>query len=167
MVYVRTASFVERMKKLMGEYYSPISCMYHYLHMAENNFKGYLREEIVWTKKYFYVLRPILACIWIERGFGVIPMEFAKLVERVVESDDLRREIDELLIMKRAGAELRRGPITPVLSGFIEQELVRLNAGLQPPSRSRDHAPLNRLFVETLREVNGEGIGPRVQVDDS
>ena len=25
----------------------------------------------VWTKKYFYVLRPILACIWIEQGHGV------------------------------------------------------------------------------------------------
>lgn len=166
-VYVRKSSFVERMRGLMDEYYSPIACMYHYLHMAENNYRRYLREEIVWTKKYFYVLRPILACIWIERGFGVVPMEFAKLVERMVESDDLRREIDELLVRKRAGAELRRGPLNPVLSGFIDQELVRLNARLQPPSKSKDHAPLDRLFVETLREVNGEGIGPCVQVDES
>ncbi len=51
--------------------------------------------------------------------------------------------------------------------GFIDHEVVRLNAGLHPPSRSNAHVSLDRLFVETLREVNGEGIGPCVQVDDS
>lgn len=51
-VYVRKSSFVERMRGLMDEYYSPIACMYHYLHMAENNYRRYLREDNVWTKKY-------------------------------------------------------------------------------------------------------------------
>jgi len=68
--------------------------MYHYLHMAENNFRKYLKEEYVWTKKYFYVLRPVLACIWIERGHGVVPIEFGRLVERVVDDATLRSEID-------------------------------------------------------------------------
>jgi predicted nucleotidyltransferase len=144
----------------MEDYYSPISCMYHYLHMAENNFREYLKEEQVWTKKYFYVLRPILACIWIERGLGVVPIEFSKLVDRVIEDATLRSEIDALLAKKRAGAELDRGLRNPVLSAFLEGELDRLRAETQPPARTRDPATLDRLFVEILKEVNGKSIDP-------
>lgn len=159
-VYVQTSTFVDRVRNLMEEYYSPISCMYHYLHMAENNFRQYLKEEEVWTKKYFYVLRPVLACIWIERGLGVVPIEFGKLVEQLVDDVVLRREIDELLAQKRAGAELDRGPRNPVLSDFIEGELVRLQANAQPPAKTRNPDTLDRLFVEVLKEVNGTSIEP-------
>ena len=157
-VYAQTSTFVESLKGLMKEYYSPISCMYHYLHMAENNFRKYLKERDVWTKKYFYVLRPVLACIWIERGLGVVPIEFGQLVERIVGDTDLRSEIDALLVKKRAGAELDRGPRNPILSGFIEKELVRLRAEAQPPAKTRDPATLDRLFVNILKEVNRESI---------
>lgn len=154
-VYAKTSSFVERLMGLMDEYYSPIACMYHYLHMAENNFRKYLKEDEVWTKKYFYVLRPVLACKWIERGLGIVPMEFDQLVDRIVEDADLRREIDELLLRKRAGAELDKGPRNPILSGFLEEELSRLRAEAQPPAKTRNPATLDCLFLEMLREVNG------------
>lgn len=155
-VYVRTSTFIDRLKGLMVEYYSPVSCMYHYLHMAENNFRAYLKDDVVWTKKYFYVLRPVLACLWIERGLGVVPIEFGALVDRIVDDADLRREIDDLLARKRAGAELDRGPRNPVLSGFLEAQLERLQAGAQPPAGTRDPAILDRLFVDIVKEVNGE-----------
>lgn len=159
-VYKQTSTFVERLRGLMDEYYSPISCMYHYLHMAENNFRKYLKEEDVWTKKYFYVLRPVLACVWIERGLGVVPIEFEDLVAQVVDEAELKHEIDALLVKKRAGAELDRGPRNPILSGFLETELARLRAEAQPPAKTRDPATLDSLFVEILREVNGERIEP-------
>ena len=46
-----------------------LSCkagMYHYYGTARKNFIEYLQGENVKYKKYFYVLRPILACKWIE-----------------------------------------------------------------------------------------------------
>jgi hypothetical protein len=157
-IYAQTSTFVDRLRALTEEYYSPISCMYHYLHMAENNFRKYLKEDQVWTKKYFYVLRPVLACIWIERGHGVVPIEFSNLVDRVVDDATLRNTIDVLLTKKRAGAELDRGPKNAVLSGFLESALSRLRAEIQPPGQTRDPAALDRLFVEILQEVNGKGI---------
>jgi len=159
-VYKQSSSLMDRLKGLMQEYYSPIACMYHYLHMAENNFRKYLKEDEVWTKKYFYVLRPVLACNWIERGLGVVPMEFDKLVDGIVEDAGLRREIDDLLDRKRAGAELDKGPRNPVLSGFLENELARLRAEAQPPSKSKDTATLDHLFVRLLVEVNGKTLEP-------
>ena len=142
----------------MRSYYSPISCMYHYLHMAENNYRKYLQGEDIWTKKYCYVLRPVLACLWIEKGFGVVPIEFMVLVNRTVANKRLHREIDHLLALKSSGAELDHGPRNDVLSSFIEKQLVRLRADVQPQPASRDPENLDRVFVELLKEVNGQKI---------
>ncbi len=60
-VYKEDRRFVERLKALLPDY-SPRACMYHYLHMAGGNLREYLKDERVWIKKYFYVLRPLLAC---------------------------------------------------------------------------------------------------------
>ena len=58
---------MEKLRELIPVFYSPVSCMYHYLHMSEGNFRKYLGGEDVSLKKYFYALRPVLACRWIER----------------------------------------------------------------------------------------------------
>lgn len=67
-VYRSISSLIRKLHMLLSQYYSPKACMYHYLHMAKVNFREYLKGEEVWTKKYFYVLRPVLACLWIEKG---------------------------------------------------------------------------------------------------
>jgi predicted nucleotidyltransferase len=109
-------------------------------------------------KPNFYVLRPVLACNWIERGLGVVPMEFERLVDGIVTDPDLRGEIDHLLERKRSGAELDEGPRNRILSGFLEDELNRLRAEAQPPAKSKDTAFLDRLFVSLLVEVNGKAL---------
>ena len=157
-VYQQMSTFVDRLRVIMDEYYSPVSCMYHYLHMAEKNFRKYLKNERVWTKKYFYVLRPVLACIWIEQGYGVVPIEFGKLVDRLIIDAELRSEIEALLKAKREGEELDHGPRNPVISDFLERELDRLQTETQSPPKTKDAAVLDRLFLDILKEVNGESV---------
>ncbi len=125
-VYRDQYDIVDVVRKLVPTAYSPVACLHHYLHMAQGNLREYLQGETVWTKKYFYVLRPILAIRWIERGYGVAPTEFNKLVERVVEDEALRRDIKKLMERKRSGDELDRGPRVAVISDFIEGEIARL-----------------------------------------
>ena len=157
-VYRQRSTFIDRLRDVVEEYHSPVGCMHHYLNMARNNLRTDLKEDRVWTKKYFYVLRPILACKWIEEGRGVVPIEFATLLDELIDDTELRREIDALLDLKRAGAELDRGPRNPVISAFIEGELDRFEGKAQDPPRTRDPALLDRLFVDILTEVNGEGL---------
>jgi predicted nucleotidyltransferase len=157
-IYMQTSSFANRLRDLMSEYYSPISCLYHYLHMAQNNYRKYLKDETVWIKKYFYVLRPVLACLWIEQGHGVVPIEFGKLVERVIAEPILKAEIDGLLKLKRAGAELDQGPKKPVISAFLERELARLPTVIPANPQPHDPDSLDQLFADVLREVNGKAI---------
>lgn len=159
-VYRSTSSLIGRLHALLSQYYSPKACMYHYLHMAKGNFREYLRGEEVWTKKYFYVLRPVLACLWIEKGLGVVPTEFHKLVEALVADRELKDEIDALLAAKKAGLELRKGPRNEIISSFIEQQILRLNSAGQRSAVTSDPSSLNRLFVDILTEANGNTIQP-------
>lgn len=157
-VYASKSLLAEKLRALLPEYYSPVACMHHYLHMAEGNSREYLNGPEVWTKKYFYVLRPVLACIWLERGLGVVPTEFQKLVDAVVDDEASRGAIDRLLAAKKAGEELRKGPRNEVISSFVERELSRFTAAKLAPAKTRSPEALNRLFVETLVEVNGTAI---------
>ena len=75
LIYVERDSFAGRLRALLPDYYSPRNCFHHYFHMARGNVREYLRGETVWRKKYFYVLRPLLALRWLELGLGPVPME--------------------------------------------------------------------------------------------
>ncbi|MBF0411307.1 MAG: nucleotidyltransferase domain-containing protein [Desulfamplus sp.] len=153
-VYLQLPHIVEQIKLLMPEYYSPKSCMYHYLHMAEGNFRVYLKDEIVWVKKYFYVLRPILACKWIESGYGVVPMEFDKLINELIDDNELKNAVNKLLWRKKEGQELDREPKIAVISDFIESELELLkNKRFNENNNVPNTEKLDELFRWVLNEL--------------
>ena len=121
--------------------------------MASNNVRDQLRGETVRRKKYFYILRPLLAVRWIEQSRGVVPTEFERLVEGVVDDTNLRSEIDELIRIKRVGKEAERGPRFQIIDQFIEAELSRRDqaASVQAGSRTAIDA-LNEVFQAVLSE---------------
>jgi predicted nucleotidyltransferase len=145
-VYAWDEDFVSEFKQLADEYYSPARCFQHYLHMAFGNAREYLKQEQVWTKKYLYVLRPLLACRWIERNMGQVPMLFDELVEGVVEDGDVRAAIANLVAGKKAGDELDRSPKDIVLGRYIEAELASLKHIQAEEESAPDPAELNRFF---------------------
>ena len=159
-VYREVGSAAERMRALLGQYYSPVACLHHYLHMARRNHREYLHGDVVWTKKYLYVLRPVLAMLWVERSLGPVPTEFGVLVDRLVDDPELRGSIDELLAQKRAGLEMDRGPASPPLSAFLDREMARLEAADAEPGETRDPEPLDELFRAVLRETWGPDSDP-------
>ena len=149
-VYKDVPAVTALLRGAMPAYYSPISCLYHYLHMAEENHRAYLKEEEVWLKKYLYVLRPILACMWIEQDLGLMPTEFDRLVDQIVTDAPLRSAIEALLLQKKAGFEIDRGPKIPIISAFIDEQLARLSAEHARPSITRDAGRLDEIFRQTL-----------------
>jgi predicted nucleotidyltransferase len=55
-VYQEEFAVAAQMRDLMSRHYSPVACLYHYLHMARGNYRDYLKRPTVWVKKYFDVL---------------------------------------------------------------------------------------------------------------
>jgi predicted nucleotidyltransferase len=159
-VYHDRRDVTDIVRALLRACFSPIACFHHYLHMARGNYREYLVGEQVRLKKYFYVLRPLLACIWLERGLGTVPMEFGRLVEGVVEDTPLAGAIADLLARKRAGAELEWGPRIPEMSDYLDAQIERLSA-LEFPLPERCRRPsLDAAFRRILLALNGPGIEP-------
>jgi predicted nucleotidyltransferase len=153
-IYLEKYSITEKMRQLAGEYYSPAACLYHYLHMARGNFREYLQGDVIRVKKYFYVLRPLLAMRWIECGYGVIPTDFNIALEKLTLAPDLKDAISKLLESKRSGDELDSGARIPVISEFIECELERWENSEIPKSNLPPHGhKLDEFFRESLKEV--------------
>ncbi len=155
-VYYKSFSMIDKLRELSSEYFNSKSCMYHYLHMAQGNYREYLKSDTVRIKKYFYVLRPILACMWIENTNTMAPMEFQELVDTQVKDNTLRQEMEKLLKRKMSGEELDKEPRIPVINEFFEKKLEyyedylsNYDTSLQP-----DTEKLDRLFRETLEETN-------------
>jgi len=119
--------------------------------MANSNFREYLQGETVRIKKYFYVLRPILAMQWIEQNRGIVPMRFDVLVEELVADVKLRAAIQKLIHDKRKGFESAYLPRIDVISQFIETELTRFkNKSQKQPCAESDFGLLNAFFISVL-----------------
>ncbi len=152
MVYLEEAFTMNQMREAASEYFNPKSCLYHYLSMATGNFKEYLKRDLVKTKKYFYVLRPVLACMWIERTNTMAPTEFQKLLDAEVPDGNLRTEIDKLLARKRSGDELGEEPKIDTLNDFLEARIEYFTEYLKDHKilKQPDTEKLNRIFRTSL-----------------
>lgn len=154
-VYTEQFSTAEKLRALSEKYFNPKSCMYHYLSMAKGNFKEFLQREQVRTKKYFYVLRPVLACDWIRRTNTFPPIEFEKLVAAEIADAQIAREIEELLARKIAGDELKEEPRIEMLNEFLKEKIEFYSEFVDKieASDKPDTDLLDALFKETVFEV--------------
>jgi len=143
-VYHQAYSAVPRLQVLIDRYFSPRSCLHHYLGMSEGNYREYLQGNDVHVKKYFYVLRPILACRWI------------------ATHGTLQQIVTDLLDRKRAGDELARGPRIPQLNQFLDTEIRWLHTQLTelPQTAMPDWEALDDVFRTVLAEASP---GVRIQ----
>lgn len=122
--------------------------------MANGNFREYLQANSVRIKKYFYVLRPILAMQWIEKNDSAVPMEFEVLVNQLIVDDKLKAAIKKLLKDKQKTFESDYLPRVEVISQFIETELARFKNKTQEYKKTEtDFSQLNLFFIDVLNGV--------------
>ena len=152
--YVERGSLAESLRRLAPSCFNPTALCYHYRHMARANAREYLFKDAVRLKKYFHVLRPLLAILYLERGLGIPPVRFDELVDAVAPSG-IRAGIAELLERKRATSELGLGPPIPELGRFIETELERHRGSFSGPDRPElvDEEKMRRRLNEIFRSA--------------
>jgi len=156
-VYREKGDFPNRLRQLAPQVYNLTSARYHYFRMASRNFREYLKGDSVILKKYLYVLRPLLAVSWIEKGFGIVPTEFERLVSKTLSDAELISEIEELLRLKRAGGETDRGAPFPTIQKYIESELDRFEQEANTyPKPTYDVEEINQLFRDVVFEFDSK-----------
>lgn len=151
-VYLEQFSTAEKLREMSKTYFNPRSCMYHYLSMARNNFREFLQKNLAKSKKYFYVLRPILACDWIKEKNTFPPIEFQDLVDSEVKDEKIKFEIADLLKRKMAGEELKEEPKIEILNEFLEGKIEFYKDYVEQiePNDKPQTELLDALFKETI-----------------
>jgi len=153
-IYTENTSFAGDVRKLLTDIYSCESGIYHYKSMAKTNFRGYLKSELVPLKKYFYVLRPLLAVRWLERYSTAAPIEFSKLLHLIANEHALLADIHALLEQKRTASELGLASPVQSINRFVERELERLESLVVTPVRHTNKTPmLNDIFRQSLERA--------------
>ncbi|EMH4164353.1 nucleotidyltransferase domain-containing protein [Pluralibacter gergoviae] len=150
-IYCRDEPTMAALEQQVPLWFSPLRARWHYYSMARTNFRGYLQGETVRLKKYFYVLRPLLAVLWIEAGKGKPPVRFDELLAGCSVDAGVREDISLLLAKKRQAGEAEYGSRLPRLHDFIQRELSRGEISPElPDSRTGDIRILDKLLMSTV-----------------
>lgn len=149
-VYKTTREW-DKISKLLKNYFSVKATLCHYFHMAKRNFYENFKGETVCLKKYFYVLRPLLACEWVlERGTPS-PILFKTLVDEYLDGD-LKADVEALLDKKMNAPEFGEGARYSRLDKYIEKSMARVEEILQKMPECHNHVwdELNSIFLSLV-----------------
>ena len=145
-------------RKEISNYFLAKAGLHHYLSTATGNYREYLKGDTVKLKKYFYVIRPLLACRWIIDKKCPPPMLFSELVDAELEVE-MRPVIEKLLAQKAITSELGEGKRIDELNDFIELNLTKLKTVVDamPGDRKTDWKKLNELFLSIVSFTDIKG----------
>lgn len=150
-IVYKTSDLMQTLRSVSLNYFSDKSALYHYYGTAKNNFENFLKDDFVKYKKYFYVLRPILACQWILKNHCPPPVPFQNLLD-AFEDEPIKHEIVSLREKKMTMVEAQKGPRLARLNEYIAQQLDRLQPMIHDihEDRDRDWNPLNAVFKNAI-----------------
>ncbi|GIN84488.1 hypothetical protein J6TS2_08740 [Heyndrickxia sporothermodurans] len=154
-IYYQSYSVIMQLKKLTSTVFDPKACFYHYLHMAKKNIRDFLHKDQLKIKKYFYILRPILAAKWIEQNHCFPPVEFTVLVNELLPEGELKKEIVKLRDLKINGIELDIIVNINLIKEFIQLEVEKLSQYTTSLNKNNldPTEQLNELFRNALKEA--------------
>ncbi len=149
-VYKTTPEWAE-ISEVIGHYFQKKAGLHHYLSTAKKNYREYLKADMVRLKKYFYVLRPILACRWILEKQTPPPMLFSELADACLD-EALVPAVYNLLRLKMETPEIGLGPRIDVINEYLDASIVEIEQRIQSMSGDEKASweELNALFLKTV-----------------
>lgn len=150
-IIYRETEFADKFRALMLHYFSSKKTLYHYISMAEGNYREYLKGELVRAKKYFYVLRPVLACRWILDQGTPPPILFSELMQAALPNE-LTNVVNQLLELKMKSPEVKMIPGIPEINEYLDESISSIKSAVRllDDSRTPGWNELNQLFLKEL-----------------
>lgn len=144
-----------RISAVIDHYFQKKTGLHHYLSTAKSNYREYLKSDMVKVKKYFYVLRPVLACRWILEKQTPPPMRFSELANACLDQS-LMPAVSDLLRLKIETPEIGLGPRIDVINEYLDSSIEEIDHFLQtyPSDEKITWDELNKLFLLTVGITN-------------
>lgn len=122
-IYINNGSFSNRLWDIALNYASPRTLIRHYLGVMKSAYQSGLKKDQMNVKKYFYVLRPLLAAMWIRDYGQPAPIDFDTLLKKgTAQKPKIAQIIEGLLEIKKKGNESDIATLNLDLELFIEEE---------------------------------------------
>lgn len=150
-IVYKTTKEWEQIATIINKYFVAKSGLYHYLSTAKSNYREYLKGEIVRLKKYFYVIRPLLACKWILAEGTPPPMLFSELMDKCLD-EYLREDVLKLLDLKMNNPEIAEGKRFEKVNEYLDREIIEIEEQIKnlPSSCEKSWDELNKLFLSIV-----------------
>ena len=150
-IVYRETAFADEFRCIMQKYFSSKRGLSHYLSMACSNYREYLKGDMVRAKKYFYVLRPVLACRWILDRATPPPMLFAELMDAELDPA-LLPDVNKLLSIKINTPEVREIPRIDCINQYLDRSIEEIQDRIIQLSEGAYHGweELDQLFLSQL-----------------
>ena len=150
-VYAQDDEFVHALAELVPQYAQAAPLLHHYRGIARNALSAMDLDNEIRLKKWFYVIRPLLAARWTAQRGGIPPMTLVELLDSVPNA--IVQEITDLIAHKAEQDESYRHTLSGSLKRFTrdsadETTALQASAPVAMPSE-----PLDELFRATLRRV--------------
>ncbi len=128
-VYADPHGFRQRLSAAIPEFFNPRKAMFHYLSIAAKSLDLRQPDRSIPIKKLFYVLRPLLAGLWIERSRQMPPTDFhAMLKAPDLVPAPLAEQIHQIYQLKQTAVEKQSFIIPAELNAWIDDTRQRLEA---------------------------------------
>lgn len=151
-IVYKTTEEWNQISKVINNYFVMKSGLYHYLSTAKRNYHEFLTGETVKFKKYFYVLRPLLACKWILAEGTPPPMLFSSLMEKYLD-EEIEPDVEKLLDLKMNTPEIGEGKRFDRVNDYIEKNIKAVDATIAelPKEEPNGWNELNNIFLLLLK----------------
>lgn len=147
-IYTQAPVFIAELSALLPQYAQAAPLLHHYRGIAANSLKEMDLNGEIRLKKWFYVIRPLLAAQWAAERGGIPPMTLEQLADGM--PFETLSEIRDLVALKAEKDESYRH----ILSGSLRRytlDLADKVSSLQAPvPKDAATEPLDELFRETL-----------------
>jgi predicted nucleotidyltransferase len=150
-IYTADEEFLDDFNALAQTAYSRIATAYHYFSMAKKLFDDIKDKEEYKLKRFFYVLRSSVACLWIAKNKEMPPIDFHKMLSGVNLKDSLHNRIYELIELKSTKSEDYYHSGEAELIEFIQQQITYTGQNFKSYTHSKANIDeFNQFFLNQL-----------------
>ena len=147
-VYYSDDKFLQAVKAVQNDFFDPKAIYYHYQGMAKNANSELELDKPIRLKKWFYLLRALLASIWTIENACPPPVNFYLILPLLTESE--HQEILELVAVKQAQDENYRHELSKSLQVLTIKLWQRCENPNFSDKRQGDVALLDTIFKHTI-----------------
>jgi predicted nucleotidyltransferase len=156
-VYQTDEDFKAALWSLSQHFFQSRSSMLQYLSLAGNSFRRINEDSEINIHKYLYVLRPLLAAMWIAEHKTAAPMTFADLLAVLVPYPKIETLVLDLWQQKLTMDEHKSMAVIPELNEFIQHQMNNCRSFAEALEESAVRTDmLDAFFRMVIQTYNGD-----------